>query len=78
MALQREDPEIELGVFLGEPNRLSYGVRKDAPALLEALNEYIKNTRKTLTWNRLVVKYFGESAPEILRLARERSRAGDR
>ena len=72
VALQREDPEIELGLFMGAPNRLAYGVSKDAPELLDALNAYIENTRKTLTWNRLVVKYFGESAPEILRLAREK------
>jgi hypothetical protein len=26
--------------------------------------------RKTPTWNRLVVKYLGEAAPEILRKAR--------
>ncbi len=71
VALQREDPEIELGLFLGEPNRLAYGVHKDSSALLQALNAYIENTRKTLTWNRLVVKYFGRAAPEILRLARE-------
>lgn len=71
VALQREDPDIELGLFLGEPNRLAYGVHKDSSALLQALNTYIENTRKTLTWNRLVVKYFGQAAPEILRLARE-------
>jgi hypothetical protein len=26
--------------------------------------------RRTPTWNRLVVKYFGEDAPELLRKAR--------
>jgi hypothetical protein len=26
--------------------------------------------RRTPTWNRLVVKYFGEDAPEILKRAR--------
>lgn len=26
--------------------------------------------RKTPTWNKLVLKYFGEAAPEILRKAR--------
>ena len=72
VALQREDPDIELGMFLGAPNRLADGVRKDSSALLQALDTYIENTRKTLTWNRLVVKYFGQSAPEILRLAREK------
>ena len=36
-----------------------------------ALNEYLGNQRRTPTWNRLVVKYFGSAAPDILRRARE-------
>jgi len=34
------------------------------------LNDYISNLRKTPTWNRLVVKYFGDRAIEVLRRAR--------
>jgi len=34
-------------------------VRKDDAALLQALNEYIDNVRRTTTWSRLVVEYFG-------------------
>ncbi len=45
-------------------------MRKEDPALLAPLNEYIGNLRRTPTWGRLVVKYFGEAAPEILRRAR--------
>jgi ABC-type amino acid transport substrate-binding protein len=70
IALQREDPEIQLGMFLGPPASLAYAVRRDEPELLKALNEYIDNLRRTQTWNRLVVKYFGAAAPEILRKAR--------
>lgn len=70
IALQREDPEIQLGMFLGPPGSLAWAVRKDSPQLLQALDEYIENTRRTPTWNRLVVKYFGEAAPEVLRKAR--------
>lgn len=70
IALQKEDPEIQLGLFLGPPGNLAYAVRKDEPELLKALNEYIENLRKTPTWSRLVVKYFGAAAPEILRKAR--------
>ena len=70
IALQKEDPEIQLGMFLGPPLSLAYAVRKDEPELLKALNEYIENVRKTQTWSRLVVKYFGEAAPEILKKAR--------
>jgi ABC-type amino acid transport substrate-binding protein len=70
IALQKEDPEIQLGMFLGPPASLAYAVRRDEPELLKALNEYIDNLRRTQTWNRLVVKYFGAAAPEILRKAR--------
>lgn len=70
IALQKEDPEIQLGMFLGPPASLAYAVRKDEPELRKALNEYIENVRRTQTWSRLVVKYFGEAAPEILKKAR--------
>jgi ABC-type amino acid transport substrate-binding protein len=70
IALQKDDPEIQLGMFLGPPLSLAYAVRKDEPELLRALNEYVENVRKTPTWSRLVVKYFGEAAPEILKKAR--------
>ena len=68
---QRDDPAMQLGLFLGPPRSLAYAVRKGDPALLAALNEYIDNLRRTPTWSRLVVKYFGESAPEILKKARQ-------
>jgi ABC-type amino acid transport substrate-binding protein len=67
---KRADPKIELGVFLGPPGSLAFGARKQDEALLEALDAYIENLRKTATWSRLAVKYFGESAPEVLKKAR--------
>jgi ABC-type amino acid transport substrate-binding protein len=67
---QRDDPAMELGLFLGPPRSLAYAVRKQDRALLAALDEYIDNLRRTPTWSRLVVKYFGEAAPEILKKAR--------
>jgi ABC-type amino acid transport substrate-binding protein len=70
MAAQRRDPEIQLGMFLGAPGSLAYGVRKDDVELKKALTEYVDNFRRTPAWNRLVVKYMGEDAPEILRRAR--------
>jgi ABC-type amino acid transport substrate-binding protein len=68
---QREDPQVELGMFVGEPGSLAFGVRLSDAELLQALDRYIQNVRRTATWNRLAVKYFGESAPEVLRKARE-------
>jgi membrane-bound lytic murein transglycosylase F len=67
---QRRHPNIQIGLRLGEPISGAYAVRKDEPRLLAALNEYIQNLRRTPTWNRLVVKYFGENALEALQLSR--------
>lgn len=74
---QRKDPMIQLGTFVGPPSSLAYGVRKEDAALLAALNAYIVNLRRTPTWNRLVVKYFGEAAPEVLRKARGEGNGGN-
>jgi ABC-type amino acid transport substrate-binding protein len=65
-----KDPELQIGLFLGRPASLAYGVRKEDAQLLRALNEYIANVRRTPTWSRLAVKYFGSAAPEILKKAR--------
>ena len=70
LTAKARDPDLQLGVFLGKPSSLAYGMRKEDMALLHALDAYIGNLRKTPTWSRLVVKYFGEAAPEILRKAR--------
>jgi ABC-type amino acid transport substrate-binding protein len=68
---QRDDPRVELGAFVGPPGSLAFGVRRGDDQLLAALDRYIQNLRRTATWNRLAVKYFGDQAPEVLRKARE-------
>jgi ABC-type amino acid transport substrate-binding protein len=71
IAAQRGDPDIQLGMFLGPPSSLAYAVRKEDRALLDALNEYVSNLRRTPTWSRLVVEYFGGDAIAVLKKARE-------
>jgi membrane-bound lytic murein transglycosylase F len=71
IAAQREDPALQIGLFLGAPSSLAYAVRKADTALLAALNDYVSNLRRTPTWSRLVVDYFGADALEILKKARE-------
>ena len=73
ISAQRADPALQLGLFLGPPTSLAYGVRKGDAELLKALDEYIENLRRTPTWSRLVVKYFGERAPDVLKKARTES-----
>ena len=70
IADRREDPDLQLGAFLGPPGSLAWGVRKTDTRLREALDAYISSVRRTPTWSRLVVKYFGDDAPEVLRKAR--------
>ena len=67
MIERRKDPALQLGLFVGEATKGCYAVRKGEPQLLSALNVYIENLRRTPSWNRLVVKYFGAEALEVLR-----------
>ena len=59
---QRDDPDIQIGMFVGAGSHFAFGVRKGDTVLREALNEHIDLLRQTGQWNRLVVKYFGPSA----------------
>ena len=70
IAAVQQDKDIELGGFVGPPGSLAYGVRKEDTELRQALSDYIDNLRRTSTWSRLVMAYFGEAAPDILRKAR--------
>ena len=72
LTAKAKDPDLQCGMFLGRPSSLAYGVRKGDRALREALDAYISNVRRTSTWSRLVVKYFGPSSLEILKKARGR------
>jgi ABC-type amino acid transport substrate-binding protein len=65
----KKDPQLEIGLILSRASR-AWAVRKDSPQLLKALDDYITNVRRTSTWSRLVVKYHGEAALELLRKAR--------
>ena len=55
-------------MYIGEPGSLAFGVRKDDSQLLSALNVHIERTRKG-TRSRLVIKYFGENALQVLQAA---------
>jgi lysine/arginine/ornithine transport system substrate-binding protein len=66
----RKDAALQLGLMVGAPTSVAFAVRKDEPLLRAALDEYIGNMRRTPTWSRLVIKYFGEGGLEILRKSR--------
>jgi membrane-bound lytic murein transglycosylase F len=59
-------PQLEAGLLLGEPASSAFAVRKADTQLLAALDEYLGNFRKSPSWNRLLVKYFGDQALAVL------------
>lgn len=67
----RRDPELQTGTFVGAPTSVGFAVRRDEPQLKAALDAYVTNVRRTPTWSRLVVKYFGAAGLEILKRSRE-------
>lgn len=67
----RRDPELQAGAFLGVATRSAWGVRKQDQQLKGALDAYLHNKRRSATWSRLLVKYFGESVVELFRRAQD-------
>jgi ABC-type amino acid transport substrate-binding protein len=67
---RKDDPELEIGMFVGPLESAAIAVRPGARELLKALDEYITNIRHSTTWSRLVVKYYGDDALEVLKKSR--------
>jgi histidine transport system substrate-binding protein len=62
----RPHPDLQGGIAVGAAGRAGWGVRKEDLELLDALDEYISNFRAGPSWNRLVLKYFGDQALRAL------------
>lgn len=59
-------PGLEPGLLLGEASRAAWGLRKQDARLRAELDSYLENLRSGASWNRLIVKYFGEKALTVL------------
>jgi len=57
---------LEAGMTVGEPGTVAWAVRKEDAALRIALDDYLANVRRSETWSRLVVRYFGDQALAVL------------
>jgi ABC-type amino acid transport substrate-binding protein len=68
----RKDPYLQAGLFLGEAGSSAWGLRKQDRELKTALNQYLHALRQGSSWNRLVVKYFGDDALAVLGRASSR------
>jgi ABC-type amino acid transport substrate-binding protein len=63
---RRKHPNLQAGALVGPTTSAAWGVRKADTALKAALDEYVTSLRKTQTWSRLMVKYFGEETLLVL------------
>jgi ABC-type amino acid transport substrate-binding protein len=63
---QRHDPNLQAGVVLGTPGSAAWAVRKEDQHLKAALDDYLTNQRRTGSWSRLIVKYFGSDSLNVL------------
>jgi polar amino acid transport system substrate-binding protein len=61
---------LEAGMKVGAPGTVAWAVRKEDSALRTSLDDYLTNVRRSETWSRLVVQYFGDQALAVLGRAR--------
>ena len=64
--LHRADHDLRAGPFLGAPKSAAWALRREDRELHKALNDYLENLRRTPTWGRLAVSYFGDDALALL------------
>jgi polar amino acid transport system substrate-binding protein len=65
---QKHDPALVAGAFVGPTSAAAFGVRKDDPPLLEALNGYLTGMGQARHF--LMFKYLSEEALSLIALAR--------
>ena len=66
VVISREAKSLVAGVTVGPRGKIAWAVRKQDPALRAALDDYLGNVRRSPTWSRLIVKYFGDQALQVL------------
>jgi ABC-type amino acid transport substrate-binding protein len=67
---KRRDPALRAGAFVGAPGSGAWGVRPSDTALRAALDAYLSGARRSGSWNRLVIRYYGQDALDVLGRAR--------
>jgi ABC-type amino acid transport substrate-binding protein len=62
----KREKGLQAGMVVGPPGTSAWGIRKEDVQLRRALDDYIVNSHRAATWNRLLVKYFGDQALGVL------------
>lgn len=68
---QQADPELRAGSFVGPAASAAWAVRPDDTALRRALDEYIRNLRRSPSWSAMVLRYFSEGALRLVGQSRQ-------
>jgi ABC-type amino acid transport substrate-binding protein len=63
---KRRDPALRAGALVGSPGSGAWGLRRGDAALRQALDQYLAAARRSGSWNRLVIRYYGKDALEVL------------
>lgn len=69
--IAKDVPGLQAGMRFGEDRRSAWALRKEDVELRKAIDAHLKMSQASMTWSRLVVKYFGERALEVLGRAQE-------
>ena len=59
-------PGLQAGMTVGAPGTVAWAVRQEDTALRAAMDDYLANVRRSPSWSRLVVQYFGDQALAVL------------
>jgi ABC-type amino acid transport substrate-binding protein len=65
-AASRNMKGLVAGTTVGPTGKVAWAVRKQDAALRAALDDYLANVRRSPSWSRLIVKYFGDQALQVL------------
>lgn len=64
---ERRDPAIHLGMLVGPPEPVGWGVAKENQELAAALDDFVRSVRSSREWTDLLVKYWGPEGPKYWR-----------
>ena len=66
VVISRATKGLVAGATVGPRGKIAWAVRKQDPGLKAALDEYLGNVRRSPSWSRFIVKYFGDQALQVL------------
>jgi polar amino acid transport system substrate-binding protein len=64
--VSRHTKGLVAGTTVGPKGKIAWAVRKGDTSLRAALDDYLTNVRRSPSWSRLIVKYFGDQALQVL------------